>query len=82
MVGVGRERYIVPLFAVREMFRPGEDTVWTVQQRAEMALVRGALLPVLRLYRQFGPDASIRGSPAIGAGGGGGGRAAILPAGG
>ena len=54
MVGVRRERYIVPLFAVREMFRPGEDSVWTVQQRAEMALVRGALLPVLRLYRKFG----------------------------
>jgi two-component system chemotaxis sensor kinase CheA len=54
VVGVGRERYIVPLFAVREMFRPGEDSVWTVQQRAEMALVRGALLPVLRLYRKFG----------------------------
>jgi two-component system chemotaxis sensor kinase CheA len=54
VVGVGRERYVVPLFAVREMFRPGEDTVWTVQQRAEMALVRGSLLPVLRLYRKFG----------------------------
>jgi two-component system chemotaxis sensor kinase CheA len=54
VVGVGRERYIVPLFAVREMFRPGEDSVWTVQQRAEMALVRGTLLPVLRLYRKFG----------------------------
>ncbi len=54
VVGVGRERYIVPLFAVREMFRPGEDTVWTVQQRSEMALVRGALMPVLRLHRRFG----------------------------
>src|SRR4051812_15092961 len=53
VVGVGRERYIVPLFAIREMFRPGAETVWTVQQRCEMALVRGALLPVLRLYRKF-----------------------------
>jgi len=53
VVGVGAERYIVPLFAVREMFRPGEDAVWTVQQRGEMALVRGALLPVIRLYRRF-----------------------------
>jgi two-component system chemotaxis sensor kinase CheA len=54
VVGVGRERYIVPLFAVRELFRPGEDTVWTVQQKSEMALVRGALMPVLRLHRRFG----------------------------
>jgi two-component system chemotaxis sensor kinase CheA len=53
VVGVGRERYIVPLFAVREMFRPGEDTLWTVQQRSEMALVRGSLMPVLRLHRRF-----------------------------
>ena len=54
VVGVGKERYIVPLFAVREMFRPKDDTIWTVQQRGEMALVRGTLLPVLRLYRRFG----------------------------
>ena len=54
VVGVGSERYIVPLFAVREMFRPTAETIWTVQQRAEMALVRGTLLPVLRLYKRFG----------------------------
>jgi two-component system, chemotaxis family, sensor kinase CheA len=35
------------------MFRPTAETIWTVQQRAEMALVRGALLPVVRLYRIF-----------------------------
>ncbi len=54
VVGVGRERYIVPMFAVREMFRPAEGCIWSVQNRAEMALVRGTLLPVLRLYRRFG----------------------------
>jgi two-component system chemotaxis sensor kinase CheA len=53
VVGVGQERYIVPLFAIREMFRPTAETIWTVQQRAEMALVRGSLLPVVRLYRIF-----------------------------
>lgn len=53
VVGVGQERYIVPLFAVREMFRPAQETIWTVQQRSEMALVRGSLLPVHRLYRRF-----------------------------
>ena len=54
VVGVGQERYILPLFAVREMFRPTAETIWTVQQRNEMALVRGTLLPVVRLYRLFG----------------------------
>jgi two-component system chemotaxis sensor kinase CheA len=53
VVGVGQERYIVPLFAVREMFRPAQETIWTVHQRSEMALVRGTLLPVHRLYRRF-----------------------------
>ena len=52
VVGVGEDRYIVPLFAVHEMFRPTEDVVWTVQGRGEMALVRGALLPVIRLYQR------------------------------
>jgi two-component system, chemotaxis family, sensor kinase CheA len=54
VVGVGAERYIVPLFSIREIFRPKADTIWTVQERAEMALVRGSLVPVLRLYRKFG----------------------------
>jgi two-component system chemotaxis sensor kinase CheA len=53
VVGVGEERYILPLFSVREMFRPTSETIWTVKQRAEMALVRGSLLPVLRLHRLF-----------------------------
>ncbi|MDE3167143.1 MAG: chemotaxis protein CheA, partial [Acidobacteriota bacterium] len=57
VVGVGHERYIIPLFAVRELFRPGADTVWTVQGKAEMALVRGSLLPVARLYRIFSVQA-------------------------
>jgi two-component system, chemotaxis family, sensor kinase CheA len=54
VVQVGTERYIVPLFAVREMFRPAADTLFTVEQKGEMALVRGRLLPVTRLYRRLG----------------------------
>ena len=53
VVTVGTERYIVPMFAVREMFRPKPETLWTVEERGEMALVRGSLMPVLRLYRRF-----------------------------
>jgi two-component system chemotaxis sensor kinase CheA len=54
VVRVGEERYMVPLFSVRELLRPGPDTIWTVEGRAEMALIRGAILPVMRLYRHFG----------------------------
>jgi two-component system chemotaxis sensor kinase CheA len=53
LVGVGAERYIMPMFAVREMFRPAAEAVSTVQNRGEMVLVRGRLLPILRLYRRF-----------------------------
>ena len=53
VVGVGSERYIVPLFAVREMFRPAADAIFTVQNRSEMVMVRGNLLAVVRLYRKF-----------------------------
>ena len=54
VVGVGTERYVVPLFTVREMFRPAAENIFTVQNRAEMVMVRGNLLAVVRLYRKFG----------------------------
>ena len=54
IVGVGSERYVVPIFSVREMLRPGPEMISTIQGRQEMALVRDSLLPVLRLYRRFG----------------------------
>jgi two-component system chemotaxis sensor kinase CheA len=54
VVTVGRERYIVPLFAVKEMFRPLLESVFTVQNRQEMTLVRGRLLPLVRLYKRLG----------------------------
>ncbi len=53
IVMVGSHRYIVPIFAVKEMLRPTADLLSTVQGRGEMALVRGKLLPVVRLYRRF-----------------------------
>ncbi|HTS27500.1 MAG TPA: chemotaxis protein CheA, partial [Bryobacteraceae bacterium] len=53
VVGVGSERYIVPLFAIREMLRPAAGMVSTIENRDEMALVRGRLFPVVRLHRRF-----------------------------
>ena len=35
------------------MLRPTEDMISTVQGRCEMALVRGSLLPVVRLHERF-----------------------------
>ncbi len=53
VVSVGEERYVLPIFAVREMLRPTEDMISTVQGRSEMALVRGSLLPIVRLHQRF-----------------------------
>ncbi|MFB3776609.1 MAG: chemotaxis protein CheA [Bryobacteraceae bacterium] len=54
VVVVGEYRYIIPIFAVREMFRPTPEVLSTVQGREEMAMVRGRLLPVVRLHQRFG----------------------------
>ncbi|MFZ0591848.1 MAG: chemotaxis protein CheA [Bryobacteraceae bacterium] len=57
VVAVGGHRYIVPIFDVKEMIRPTEDLLSSVQGRDEMALVRGRLLPIVRLYQRFGVKA-------------------------
>jgi two-component system chemotaxis sensor kinase CheA len=54
VVGVGEERYVVPIFSVRELLRPGAEMVFTVENRAEMVLIREQLVPVVRLYQKFG----------------------------
>jgi two-component system chemotaxis sensor kinase CheA len=54
VVGVGGQRYIVPIFAVREMLKPPEESIATLQGRQEMAMVRGSLLPLVRLHQRFG----------------------------
>jgi len=54
VVAVGPQRYIAPIFALREMFRPTREMLSTVQGKGEMAMVRGGLLPIVRLHRRFG----------------------------
>lgn len=56
VVGVGEERYIMPIYMIKEMFRPSPQAVFTVEGRHEMILVRGSLLPVTRLYSHFGVE--------------------------
>ncbi len=54
VVGVGPERYVVPIFAVTEMFRPTREMLSSLENKYEMVLVRGQLLPIVRLHRRFG----------------------------
>jgi len=53
VVVVGDHRYIVPIFSVREMFRPTAEMLSTIQGKGEMVMVRGGLLPIVRLHRRF-----------------------------
>jgi two-component system, chemotaxis family, sensor kinase CheA len=65
IVGVGAERYIMPINSVREMLRPTPEMIFTMEGRPEMAMVRGELLPIVRLDRRFG-IAGARQNPAEG----------------
>ena len=56
VVGVGNHRYIVPIFAVRELISPKPEILSTVHGRNEMAMVRDHVMPMLRLSRRFGVE--------------------------
>ena len=53
IVRVGTQRYVVPTLAIEQSFRPTEGQIHTVAEEGEMALVRGALLPIYRLNQIF-----------------------------
>ena len=53
VIVVGKQRYIIPLFSVREMLRPSEDMLFTARGTDEMILMRGSLLPLIRLHKRF-----------------------------
>jgi two-component system chemotaxis sensor kinase CheA len=54
VVKTGGERFIIPVFSVREMFRPAPDILFTVEGKGELVLVRERLLPLVRLNRKLG----------------------------
>ncbi len=54
IVKVGDERYIIPINSVLRSFKPTLKQLSSVQNRGEIAMVRGRLIPVVRLYKLFG----------------------------
>ncbi|MBN1256930.1 MAG: chemotaxis protein CheW [Planctomycetes bacterium] len=50
---VGDERYIIPTLKIEESLRPTRKMVNTVQGKGEMVMLRGKLVPILRLARIF-----------------------------
>lgn len=53
IVKVGTQKYILPISSIEQSLRPKIEQISTVQGRGEVCLVRGALLPILRLYELF-----------------------------
>lgn len=53
LVRVGEERFIVPLTHIHMSFRPEPSTLSTIVGRGEVVLLRGELLPIIRLHRLF-----------------------------
>jgi len=53
IVGVGGQRYILPIVAVKEMFRPSRDSLTSIEGTKEMVRLRDLVLPVVRLSERF-----------------------------
>jgi two-component system chemotaxis sensor kinase CheA len=51
LVRVGKSKYIIPLLAITESFRPQEQHITVLPNGSEVVKVRDALLQVSRLYR-------------------------------
>ncbi len=51
LVRVGQAKYIIPLLAIMESFRPVEKHLTSLPDGSEVVRVRESLLPVSRLYR-------------------------------
>ncbi|MBI3608240.1 MAG: chemotaxis protein CheA [Nitrospirae bacterium] len=58
-VRVGPEIYIVPLTSIIESIRPRREEIKTIVGRGELVDVRGAYLPLIRLYHVFGGAANL-----------------------
>ena len=53
IVTVGNDRYIIPINSIVRSLRPTAEQLSSVQNRGEMVMVRGQLMPMLRLYELF-----------------------------
>jgi two-component system chemotaxis sensor kinase CheA len=55
-LSVGHEVYVLPLTSIVESIRPRSGEARKIAGQAEVVLVRGEVLPVLRLYQVFGAE--------------------------
>jgi len=53
IVKVGSDRYLIPINSIVRSLKPKTEQLSSVQNRGEMVMVRGELLPMVRLHRLF-----------------------------
>jgi two-component system, chemotaxis family, sensor kinase CheA len=59
LVQVGKERYIVPTINIHMSFRPARDALFTVAGQGEVVMLRGEIMPIVRLHRLFGVPGAV-----------------------
>jgi two-component system chemotaxis sensor kinase CheA len=60
VVEVGSERFILPTISVAESLRPRREEYNTVQGRGEMIMIRGNLVPLVRLHAIVGVEPDVQ----------------------
>jgi two-component system chemotaxis sensor kinase CheA len=55
---IGAEQYIIPLVAIRETVRPQPGSVHVIGPGAEIVIIHGDPLPIVRLHKLFGAVAA------------------------
>jgi len=53
VIGVGEERYILPLTSIISSLRPQPEQISTVLKKGEMVRVQDELFPLVRLHERF-----------------------------
>jgi two-component system chemotaxis sensor kinase CheA len=54
VVTAADQRYVIPINAIEQSLRPAAGEVSTVMNRGEMVMIRGQILPLIRLHELFG----------------------------
>lgn len=53
IVKVGNNRYIIPINSIISTLRPQTNQLSSIQNRGELIMIRGKLLPLIHLYKLF-----------------------------
>ncbi len=60
LVRVGEERFIIPLTHIHMSFRPEPSMLSTVVGKGEVVLLRGELMPIIRLHQLFDVPSAVQ----------------------